>query len=87
LQWVIATAKHEHQRKLSAAVTQAYNDRTNDGSVLGERDMWQYLRNICPKHVTEQVLRAVRASPSWGTAASAEEIADAFKCHYEWLRS
>jgi hypothetical protein len=74
------------QQKLSAAVTQAYNDRTNDDSVLGERDMWQYLRNICPKHVTEQVFHAIR-HPNGGTATSAEEIADAFKCHYERLGS
>eukprot|EP00775_Hariotina_reticulata_P004854 gene4854-biopygen6608 len=45
---LVAAAKHAHQQKLSAAVTQAYHDRINDDSVLGERDMWQYLRNICP---------------------------------------
>jgi hypothetical protein len=47
--------------------------------------VWQYLRNICLKHVTEQVFHAIR-HPNGGTATSAKEIAsDAFKCHYERL--
>jgi hypothetical protein len=38
---LIAAGKHAHQQKLSATVTQAYNDMTNDDddSVLGERDI------------------------------------------------
>ena len=36
---LITAAKQKHREQRSAAITQAYEDRLNDDSVLGERDI------------------------------------------------
>jgi hypothetical protein len=40
---LVLAAKQAWQQRRSRAVTTAYQNRLNDDSVLGERDMWQYL--------------------------------------------
>ena len=83
---LITAAKQKHREQRSAAITEAYNDRLNDDSVLGERDMWLQIRALCPKHVVHNVFHAIK-HPNGSTATCPAEIADAFKCHYEKLGS
>ncbi len=83
---LVKQAKKAWLQQRTEAITQAYDDRINDDSVLGEKDMWQLIRALCPKHVADTVFNAVR-HPDGGTATSAAEITDAFKCHYQQLGS
>jgi hypothetical protein len=83
---LVVAAKQNYKEQRSAAITEAYNGRLNDDSVLGERDMWLQIRALCPKHVVQNVFHAIK-HPNGSTATSPAEIADAFKCHYEKLGS
>jgi exonuclease III len=83
---LVAEAKRDFKEQRSRAVTAAFRDRINEDSVLGERDMWQYLRAICPKHVADTAFNAIR-HPDGGTATSPPEIAAAFQAHYARLGS
>ena len=55
-------------------------------TALEENDMWQMISGLCPKHVADNVSQAIW-HPNGGTATSAIDITDAFKCHYEQLGS
>jgi hypothetical protein len=58
----------------------------DDDSVLGEKDMWQLVQRLCPKHAADAVFSAIR-HPSGHAACTPAEKADAFKCHYQRVGS
>ena len=83
---LIKAAKKQHKQQCEHAVTAAYSARINDDSVLGEKDMWQLIRRLCPKHVSDAVFSVIQ-HPSGHVASTPAEKADAFKCHYQRVGS
>jgi len=83
---LVVAAKAQHKQHRSAAITQAFNQRLNDDSVLGEKDMWQLIHLLCPKHVADRAYHSIR-HPEGSTATSSAEKAAAFACHYQRLGS
>ncbi|KAF6264726.1 hypothetical protein COO60DRAFT_1482140 [Scenedesmus sp. NREL 46B-D3] len=83
---LIKAAEKQHKQRCEHAITAAYRDRLSDDSTLGEKDMWQLVRRLCPKHVSEAVY-SVMQHPSGQTASTPAEKADAFKCHYQRVGS
>jgi hypothetical protein len=83
---LVKAAQKKYNEHRQHAITSAYTNRLNDDRLLGEKDMWQLVRRICPKHVSEAVY-SVMQHPSGHVASTPAEKADAFKCHYERIGS
>jgi hypothetical protein len=76
----------QYREQCQHAITSAYTNRLNDDSLLGEKDMWQLVHRLCPKHVSDAVF-SVMQHPSGHMASTPAEKADAFQCHYERIGS